>query len=133
MADDYGVLGTQTGITVGTHTVYTVPVGHAARVRLQAIWKAASNSDVGILVNGAEVARTGAMTVDHYCYTNGGAGLLVAPGANKPTGATAAATVQPGPANNTYWLSSGDTIQYTVTTANLQAMAFDVVGTVIEL
>lgn len=131
MADNLGVLGEASALTVGTTTVYTCPVGKAARVKIQAIFQAAANSDVGILVNGAEVARTGAMTVNYYCFTNGGAGLLRTPGANKPTGVSAAETVQPAPP--IYWLSAGDTIQYTVATLALLAMNIQVVGTEIDL
>ena len=131
MSDNFGVLGEATDVAVATKTVYTCPSGKRAKVKLQAIMQAAANSDVGIIVNGAEVARTGAMTVNHYCFTNGGAGLIRAPGANKPNGQSAAETVQPAPP--IYYLNEGDTIQYTVVTAALLAMNFQVVGTEIDL
>jgi hypothetical protein len=77
------------------------------------------------------VASTGAMTAANYVYTNGGAGLLAAPGAAFPTGQSAAATTQPGAP--IYYLSAGNTIQYIVTTANLQAANCQVVGIEVDL
>jgi len=131
MSDNFGVLGEVSGTTVSTHTAYTCPANKAAKVRLMGIWQAAANSDVGVLVNGVEVARTGAMTATHYVFTNGGAGLLSTPGASKPDGTTAGKTVQP--ADPIYYLSAGDTIQYTVTTTALTAGNLQVVGTEIDL
>lgn len=131
MSDNLGVLGTGTALTIGTTTVYTCPVGKAARFKLSGIFQAQASSDVGILVNGKEVARTGAMTNLHYAFTNGGAGLLRAGATTKPTGVSAAETVQPAPP--IYWLSAGQTVQYTVAVANLAAMSLDVVGVEVDL
>jgi hypothetical protein len=131
MADSIGVLGEASTLTVGTTTVYTCPIGKAAKVRIFGLWQAGNNSDLGILINGVEVARTGAMTTNHYGFTNGGAGLIRASGAAKPTGASAAETAQPSPP--IYYLSVGDTVQYTVTTQALLAMSLQVVGVEITL
>lgn len=133
MSDNGGILGTASAVTVGTTTVYTCPVGHFARVRIQGIWQGGANTTLQILVNGMQVANIAAMTSSHYTFTNGGAGLLRASGANAPTGASAAETVQAGPANNTYLLSAGDTIQYVIGTANMLAAQCDVVGVEVEL
>lgn len=131
MSDNFGVLGSASALITGTTTAYTCPANKGAKIRIMAIFQAAANSDVGIVVNGAEVARTGAMTATHYCFTNGGAGLLRAPGAAKPTGVSAAETVQPAPP--IYYLSPGQTVQYTVTTLALTAMNFQVVGVEVDL
>lgn len=131
MADIMGVLGEASALTVGTTTVYTCPVGKAAKVKLMALFQSGVNSDVGILVNGIEVARSGAMTNLHYWFTNGGAGLMRAAATTKPTGASAAETVQP--AAPIFYLSVGDTIQYTVATAALLAANAQVVGVEIDV
>lgn len=131
MADIIGVLGEASALTVGTTTVYTCPVGKAAKIKLFGIFQSGVNSDVGILVNGVEVARSGAMTNLHYWFTNGGAGLMRAAATTKPTGASAAETIQPAPP--IYYLSVGDTVQYTIATANLLAASFQVVGTEVDV
>lgn len=131
MSDIMGVLGDASTLTVGTTTVYTCPVGKAAKVKLMALFQSGVNSDVGILVNGIEVARSGAMTNLHYWFTNGGAGLMRAAATTKPTGASAAETVQP--AAPIFYLSVGDTIQYTVATAALLAANAQVVGVEIDV
>lgn len=131
MSDIMGVLGEASTLTVGTTTVYTCPVGKAAKVRLMALFQSGVNSDVGVLINGIEVARSGAMTNLHYWFTNGGAGLMRAAATTKPTGASAAETIQP--AAPIYYLSVGDTIQYTVTTAALLAANAQVVGVEIDV
>lgn len=131
MSDIMGVLGEASTLTVGTTTVYTCPVGKAAKVRLMAIFQSGVNSDVGVMINGIEVARSGAMTNLHYWFTNGGAGLMRAAATTKPTGASAAETIQP--AAPIYYLSVGDTIQYTVTTAALLAANAQVVGVEIDV
>lgn len=131
MSDIMGVLGEASTLTVGTTTVYTCPVGKAAKVKIMALFQAGVNTDVGILVNGIEVARSGAMTNLHYWFTNGGAGLMRAAATTKPTGASAAETIQPSAP--IYYLSVGDTIQYTVTTAAALAVNAQVVGVEIDV
>jgi len=131
MSDIIGVLGDASTLTVGTTTVYTCPVGKAAKVRFFALFQAGVNTDVGVLINGIEVARSGAMTNLHYWFTNGGAGLMRAAATTKPTGASAAETIQPS--TPIYYLSVGDTIQYTVATAALLAANAQVVGTEIDV
>lgn len=131
MSDTMGVLGSASTLTVGTTTVYTCPVGKAAKVKLFAIFQSGVNSDVGILVNGIEVARTGAMTNLHFTFTNGGAGLIRAAATTKPAGTSAAETVQPSAP--IFFLSTGQTIQYTVTTAALLACSAQVVGVEIDV
>jgi hypothetical protein len=131
VTDIIGVLGEASTLTVGTTTVYTVPVGKAAKVKIFALLQSGVNSDVGILINGIEVARSGAMTNLHYWFTNGGAGLMRAAATTKPTGASAAETIQP--AAPIYYLNVGDTVQYLVATAALLAASVQVVGVEIDL
>lgn len=131
MADNMGVLGEATATAVGTTTVYTVPAGKAAKIRVQGIWRSGANSDLGILINGQEVARSGAMTDTYYTWTPGGAGLLTTPTSAKPDGLTAAKTVQP--AAPIFYLSAGDTLQYTVTTTALAAANCQAVGVEVDL
>ena len=128
MADNYGVLGTGTALTVGTTTVYTCPVGKAAKFKLQIYMQFGSNSDVGIFVNGVEIARTGAMTAANYNWTARTVGLFgAAAGAAKPDGLSAVKTV--APSDGIYYLSTGQTVQYVIATANMQVMNVQVVGT----
>jgi len=132
MADNYGVLGSSAITTIGTTTVYTCPVGRAAKFKIQALMQFGSNSDVGILVNGVEIARTGAMTAANYQWTARTVGLFGgAAGAAKPDGLSAVKTV--APSDGIYYLSTGQTVQYTIATANMQAMNVQVVGTEVSL
>lgn len=131
MADNYGVLGSTTSTALGTVTAYTCPVGKSAKFKIFAMFQASGVTDVGIIVNGIEVARTGAMAASNYCYTNGGAGILTAPGAAKPTGQGAATTAQP--AAPIYYLSAGQTVQLLVAGAVLTSCSMQIVGTEIQL
>lgn len=133
MSDNVGVLGSAVATAVATATVYTCPAGKAARVRLMARFQGDTNSQVAILVNGIEVARNTVMTTAHYNYTIKGGGIYAYAGgaAAAPTGLANALAV--APADPIYYLSEGDTIQYTVITTALLSMNFQVVGTEIDL
>jgi hypothetical protein len=131
MSDTIGVLGESTATAVATATVYTCPANKAAKVRIFSRFQGDTNSQVAFLVNNMEVARNAAMTASHYAYTVRSAGLLAANSANAPTGATAATTASP--ADQIYYLSAGDTIQFTVVTAALLAMNCQVVGVEIDV
>lgn len=133
MADRIGVLGEQTATAVATTTVYTCPANKSAKVRVMARFQGDTNSQVAILVNGMEVARNTVMTTAHYNYTIKGGGMFAYAGGNAsaPTGLANALTV--APADPIYYLNAGDTIQYTVVTAALLAMNFQVVGVELDL
>jgi hypothetical protein len=133
MADTIGVLGSASATTVATTTVYTCPSGKAAKVRLMARFQGDTNTVVAILVNGMEVARNAVMTTAHYNYTIKGGGIYAyaAGNAAAPSGLADALTV--APADPIYYLSEGDTIQYTIVTAACLAMNFQVVGVEIDL
>ena len=133
MSDKIGVLGEASALTVATTTVYTCPASKAARVKLFARFQGDTNSVVAILVNGMEIARNTVMTTSHYNYTIRGGGLFAyaAGNATPPTGLTNSLTA--APADATYYLNTGDTVQYTVVTAALLAMNFQVVGTEIDV
>ena len=132
MSDNMGVLGSTTATVIGTNTVYTCPANKAAKFKIMGIMQFGASSDVGILVNAQEVARTGAMTAANYNWTAKGAGLFggVA-SATKPDGTTAAKTI--APCDVIYYLSAGQTVQQTVATANLTANNIQVVGIEIDL
>lgn len=133
MSDKIGVLGESSATAVATATVYTVPANKAAKVRLMARFQGDTNSQVAVLVNGLEIARNTVMTTTHYNYTIKGGGLFAYAGgsASAPTGLANAVTV--APADPIYYLNAGDTIQFTVVTAALFAMSFQVVGTEIDV
>jgi hypothetical protein len=133
MSDKIGVLGEASATAVSTATVYTCPAGKAAKVRIMARFQGDTSSQVAFLVNGMEVARNAAMTASHYNYTIRGDGLLsyAAGNASAPNGVSDALTV--APADPVYFLSAGDTIQYTVIGAALLAMNCQVVGIEIDI
>lgn len=127
MADKIGVLGEQSGLTIGTQTVYTVPTGKAAKGKLFFRLTGGVNSAIDILVNGVIVASSGAMTSGHFWFSIATDNILnAAPGAAAPNGQTAALTV--APSGTTYFLSAGDLVQYTVATAALLAANVQFVG-----
>lgn len=133
MSDKIGVLGEATATAVATATVYTCPANKAAKVRIMSRFQGDTNSQVAFLVNGMEVARNTAMTANHYNYTIQGGGFFAyaAGNAAAPTGLANALTV--APADPIYYLSPGDTIQYTVVTAALLAMNCQVVGIEVDI
>jgi hypothetical protein len=133
MADKIGVLGEATTATAATTTVYTVPSGKAAKVKI--MWSGRSDAsnadgDLTITVNAIAVAIVLNMTADRYLHSN--STLMVNPEtAAAPTGATALLTVAPAPFE--YYLSAGDTVTYTVATRTMQALNVQVVGTEIDV
>jgi hypothetical protein len=131
MADNFGVLGSSVAVTVATATVYTCPANKAAKIKLYGSFTGGAGSTITVLVNGVTVALIAAMTSGHFTFTNGGAGLLRAASATAPTGASAAETVQP--AAPIYYLSAGQTVQYTVGAAALLAANVQVVGIEVDL
>lgn len=133
MSDKIGVLGSSAATAVATATAYTCPAAKGAKVRIQTVFQGSANSQVAILVNGAEIARNTAMTVNHYNYTIKGGGFYAyaAGNAAQATGLANALTV--APADPIYYLSAGQTIQYTVITGALLAMNFQVVGIEVDV
>jgi hypothetical protein len=131
MADNFGVLGSSVATAVATATVYTCPANKAAKVKIMASFQGGAASTISVLVNNVQVALIAAMTVNHFTFTNGGAGLLRAAAATAPTGASAAETVQP--AAPIYYLSAGQTVQYTVGATALIAANCQVVGLEVDL
>lgn len=133
MSDRIGVLGESTATAVATATVYTCPANKAAKVKLMARFQGDTNSQVAILVNGMEVARNTVMTNSHYNFTIKGGGIYAyaSGNASAPTGLANALAV--APADPIYYLNAGDTIQYTVLTAALLAMNFQVVGIEVDV
>lgn len=133
MSDKIGVLGTVSTTTVGTVTAYTCPTAKAAKVRLMfnAQGGAGATSTIEVFVNGATIAKTAAIAASNYVWSSKGAGLRNAVSATKPDGTTAAQTVSP--ADQIYYLSAGQTIQYAVAGEALTGMSFQVVGTEIDV
>ena len=133
MADQIGVLGEATTATAATTTVYTVPSGKAAKVKI--MWAGLSHASTGtgdltITVNGINVAVVLNITAARYVHSN--STLMVNPEtAAAPTGATALLTVAPAPME--YYLSAADTVTYTIATLTMQAMNMQVVGTEIDV
>lgn len=130
MADRIGVLDAASGVTVATHTAYTVPAGGAAKVRFMYRGVAGTNSTLSVLINGMIVFLSGALTSGNVSYSS----------VSKAHTSDAAASIA-GSADGTtiapfqrdYFLSAGDTVQYTIGTAAFSSMDFQVVGTEVVL
>jgi hypothetical protein len=129
MSDSIGVLGEQTISTIGTTTVYTVPVGYAARVRFEYLGQAAANSTLALVVRQMTIMTSAALTVNNYIFSTNS--LMSVVSATLPDGTADNKTVAKGPYD--YYLSAGDTVQYTIGTTNFQSIRVRVVGTLIQL
>lgn len=133
MSDKIGVLGSSTSTVLGTATAYTCPAGKAAKIRLffQIQGNAGANTVVSVLINGQIVMSTAALGASFYLFTIGGAGMVAAAQAALPSGATAALTV--APADMTYELSTGQTVQYTLAGGAATSANFMVIGAEIDV
>jgi|TARA_Y100000034_G_C6899377_1_gene415394 hypothetical protein len=131
MADNIGVLGANTAVTVGTHTAYTVPASKAAKIKI--MWSAlmVNTATLVITVNGIDIANIAAASGAEYWWSNN---TLIydedATPTNKPAGTTALTTVAPAPFE--YYLSTGDVVSYTIGVAGITTMNFQVVGTEVD-
>ncbi len=130
MTDSIGVLGAAATVDVGTTTAYTVPAGHAARVRFMYRGVAGANSTLSVKINGMVVFLTGALTSGNVSYSS----------VSRAHTSDAAASIA-GSADGTtiapfvreYMLSAEDTIQYVIGTAAFSAMDFQVIGSQVLL
>ena len=130
MTDLVGVLDASSTVTAATTTVYTVPAGHAAKVRVMFRGTAGVNSTLAVLINGMTVFTSAALTSGTVSYStysiwhkNDAAASIV--------GSNDTSTI--APFQREYFLSAGDTVQYTIGTAAFSAMDFQVVGTQVLL
>lgn len=131
MSDKIGVLGVATTLTTGATTVYQVPSGKAAKVKIFYRGQAGSGgaSTLTITVNGVVVMEKGATTASHYIFSSINA--LMDTGSAAPTGVDGDTTAAPAPPE--YYLSENDTIAYTIGGEAFQAMSFQVVGTEVDV
>ncbi len=129
MADKIGILGSSTTATAGTTTAYTVPTGKAAKVKIMFRGVAGTNSTIKFTVDGIEIFISGALTSGHYAYSS--SDKMLNTGATVPGGTTDASTVAPGPKD--YYLAAGDTITYTIGTADFSSFAVHIVGTEVDV
>ena len=133
MADIIGVLGQASVATQATTTVYTVPSGKAAKVKIMWLGKSGSdsNGDLTITVNGIAVATFVNMTTVEFFHSSTVI-LFNDPSATvAPNGTTVALTVAPAPAE--YYLSAADTITYTIGTTDMNSMNMQVVGSEVDV
>lgn len=125
MTDIIGRLGRGTTAAQGTTVAYTVPANKTARVKLMYRFIAGVSSTLAVLINGVQVFITGALTSGQVSYTS--SALMHNAGAvSAVNGSSDALTIAPGPKE--YFLDGGDTISYTIGTADGSSMFFDVVG-----
>lgn len=128
--DIIGILGERTDTGVGTYTVYTVPTGKAARVKIR--WRGdapAAAVSLSLRINNIDVA------VVTYAASNKAWStkdfISSVPGAGAPDGQTVAKTVSF--CDHEYWLSTGDTVQYVIATNALTTMQMEVGGAEVDV
>lgn len=130
MSDLIGVLGAASAVAVGTTTVYTVPAGHAARVRFMYRGVAGTNSTLAVKINGMTVFTSAALTSGNVSYSS----VSVAhksDAAASIVGSADGTTI--APFVREYMLSADDVVQYTIGTADFSAMDFQVIGSQVLL
>lgn len=129
MSDFIGVLGIGTGIVQGVTTAYTVPSGKTAKIKLFYRGVAGVSSTLEVLINGITSFKTAALTSGNVSHSTTAA-MHNTQAATAITGGTDATTVAPGPKE--YFLDEGDTVQYTIATADFTSMSFQVVGSELD-
>lgn len=130
MADSIGVLDASTTVTVGTITAYTVPAGHAARVRFMYRGVAGANSTLSVKINGMIIFLTPALTSGNIAYSTYSIATTTT-GAVTVAGSADLTTV--APFQREYMLSAADTVQYVIGTTDFTSMDFQVIGTQVLL
>lgn len=129
MADNIGVLGSDTSVTIGSHTVYTCPSGKAAKIKIMYRGVAAANSTLKLTVNGIDIFLTAALSVGNVSHSTS---LLMhnSQAAASVDGSSDAKTVAPGPKE--YYLSAGDTVTSAIGTADFTSLNVQVVGVEVD-
>jgi hypothetical protein len=130
MTDKIGRLARATVAAQGTTVAYTVPANKTARVKLMHRGIAGVNSTLAVLINGVQILLTAALTSGNASYTS--SALMHNTGTvASVNGGSDATTIAPGPKE--YFLAGGDTISYTIGTADFSSMFFDVVGAELDV
>jgi hypothetical protein len=130
MADKIGRLGQAIIATQGTTTAYQCPVGKGAKVQLMFRGPAGAASTFNVVVAGMTIFVSGALTAGNISFStsvqehNSAAPATI-------NGSSDGTTVAPGP--KIYWLAAGDTVSYTIGTADFAAMTFQVVGVEVDV
>ena len=130
MTDKIGVLGQANAVAIGATTVYTVPSGKAARIRLFYLGASGANSALRVSVNGIVIFITPATAAGTWMASMASA-MSVIGGPAIFDGTADAKTTAPGPRE--YYLSAGQNVTYEVLTAALQTMNFQVVGAEVDV
>lgn len=129
MADIIGILGSNDDATVGTHTVYTVPAGKAARLQLMFRGQASGSSpDLTIRVNGMDIMAQTGISVNNYVWSSDG--TLFNANASVPDGSATGQVVSKY--NQDFYLSAGDTVQYVVGSNDFASIEMFAVGAEID-
>lgn len=126
-----GVLGEAAAVTQGvTTTVYTVPSGRAAKIKIMHKGIAGANSTFKLTVNGIDIFQTAALTGGNASWSDStrmhGTGA-----ANTLTGGSDTTTVAPGPKE--YQLSALDSVSYLIGTADFASLSVQVIGAEVEV
>lgn len=132
MSDNYGVLGADTTVVaVGTNTIYTVPAGKSARVKIFFRLVAGNASTYGITINGVNIFTTTALTTNNIHYSTASQAFNGASSATQPGGSSPATTVQPFSVE--YALSAGDLVQDVIGAQALVSKNVQVIGAEIDI
>lgn len=133
MSDKIGVLGSASTTALGATTVYQVPVGKAAKVKIMFLAQAGAGgtSTLQMLSKGLSIMQSAALAASNFIFSARTGGLTVAAQAALPTGLTNVTSV--APADQVYFLSAGDSISYVIGGSAFISMNFQVVGTEIDV
>lgn len=131
MADIIGTLGEATAAVIGTQTLYTCPSGKAAKGKIMYRGVCGVNSTLSFTVNGIKLFQSAALTSGHIIYTTTALIFNDAATDGAVSGASDALTVAPSPKE--YYLSEGETITYTIATADFSSFKAVFVGTEVDV
>jgi hypothetical protein len=125
MTDIIGILGEQDDATVGTHTVYTVPAGKAARVQVMYRGQiGGSAGDLTLRINGVDVFKQSNITASNYVWST--SDTLYNTNASVPDGSGTGQVV--AKYGQDYYMSAGDTLQYIIGSNDFSSIDMFAVG-----
>ena len=130
MADKIGVLGENDDATTGTHTVYTVPAGKAARVQVMFRGQAGGSApDLTIRVNGMDIMAQSGISTSNYVWST--SDTLFNSNASEPDGSGTGQVV--AKYGQDFYLSAGDTLQYEIGSNDFSTFEMFAVGAEVDV
>lgn len=129
MSDKIGRLGQTTSITIGTHTVYTVPAGKTARGRIMFSGQSGDSSTLRVNVAGVRVFQSASITDTHRAFST--KDTMLNTQAGEPTGVNDDNVVAPAPYD--YYLDEGDQVTVTIGAADFNSLTAMFVGAEVQV